>query len=64
MEELQLTRKQRFKRYLKECHRVLKITKKPDREEFLIIVKMSALGSLLIGLIGFVISMANQLIFR
>jgi len=64
MEEEQLTRKQRFKRYLKECWRVLRITKKPDTEEFKIIVKVTALGSLLIGAIGFVISMANQLIFR
>lgn len=64
MEEVQLTRKQRFKRYLKECVRVLRITKKPDAEEFKVIVKMSALGSLLIGTIGFIISMAKQLIFN
>lgn len=63
MEEYKPTRKQRLKNYLKECMRVLRITKKPDKEEFKVIVKMSALGSLVLGLIGFIISMGKQLLF-
>ena len=39
-----------------ECKRVLKVTKKPSMEEFKAIVKVTALGMLLIGLIGFIIT--------
>lgn len=38
-----------------EYKRVLKRTKKPSREEFAEVVKISAAGMLLIGLVGFVI---------
>lgn len=51
------------KRFGRECLRVLKVTKKPSSEEFKIIVKVSGLGILVIGLIGFVIQMAKQLLF-
>ncbi len=53
----------RFKAFIGECIRVLKVTRKPDREEFKTIVKVSGLGILLIGLIGFVITMLKQLLF-
>jgi protein transport protein SEC61 subunit gamma-like protein len=46
---------QRLKEFGKECIRVLKVTKKPTNEEFKVIVKVSGLGILLIGLIGFII---------
>jgi protein transport protein SEC61 subunit gamma-like protein len=35
--------------------RVLKLTKKPSREEFLTIAKVAGLGILAIGVIGFLI---------
>ncbi|PIY60174.1 protein translocase SEC61 complex subunit gamma [Candidatus Woesearchaeota archaeon CG_4_10_14_0_8_um_filter_47_5] len=44
-----------------ECKRVFKITKKPSPEEFKTIVKVSGLGMLIIGLIGFIIYMIRQL---
>ncbi|MFH0977782.1 MAG: protein translocase SEC61 complex subunit gamma [Candidatus Woesearchaeota archaeon] len=56
--------KYRFKRFLMECLRVLKITKKPDKVEFKTIVKVSGLGILIIGLIGFIITMIRQLAFK
>jgi protein transport protein SEC61 subunit gamma-like protein len=40
---------------LGEYIRVLKLTKKPTREEFSIIAKVAGAGILLIGLIGFII---------
>jgi len=40
---------------LSEYIRVLKLTRKPSREEFTVIAKVSGAGILLIGLIGFVI---------
>ncbi|RMF54495.1 protein translocase SEC61 complex subunit gamma [Candidatus Woesearchaeota archaeon] len=54
----------RLKNFLRECRRVLRATKKPDRMEFTTIVKVSGLGMIIIGLIGFVIIMLKQLIFR
>jgi protein transport protein SEC61 subunit gamma-like protein len=40
---------------LKTYIRVLKLTKKPSREEFLMISKVAGLGILAIGLMGFII---------
>mgnify|MGYP006283932293 CR=1 FL=1 len=50
------------KRFANECWRVLKVTRKPDRNEFRTIVKVSALGMLVIGMIGFIITMTVQFI--
>ena len=53
----------RFKTFINESIRVLKVTKKPSKEEFRTIVKVSGLGMILIGLIGFIITMIKQLLF-
>ena len=53
----------KVKSFISECLRVLKITKKPDAIEFKTIVKVSGLGILIIGLIGFVIQMFKLLFF-
>lgn len=50
------------KRFLIECKRVIIVTKKPDREEFSGIVKVSGLGILLIGFIGFLVNLISQFI--
>ena len=52
---------QAAKNYINECIRVLKITKKPTMFEFKTVVKVSALGLLLIGFIGFVIFLVVKL---
>lgn len=52
----------RLKRFAKECRRVLKVTKKPTKMEFKTIVKVSGIGILIIGLIGFIVQMIKQLI--
>ncbi|MEK6822938.1 MAG: protein translocase SEC61 complex subunit gamma [Nanoarchaeota archaeon] len=57
------TKMQRLKQFVRECIRVFKITKKPNKEEFTTIVKISALGMLVIGAIGFLIHFAKTLIF-
>jgi protein transport protein SEC61 subunit gamma-like protein len=41
---------------------VLKVTKKPNQEEFKMIVKITGLGIIVIGLIGFIITMIATLI--
>jgi len=45
----------RFKSFVIECIRVFKVTKKPSRDEFKAVVKVSGLGILFIGLIGFIV---------
>jgi protein transport protein SEC61 subunit gamma and related proteins len=49
--------KYKVKSFVVECIRVLKVTKKPDAFEFKTIVKVSGLGILIIGLIGFIVQM-------
>ena len=53
----------KFKRFIVECRRVLRVTRKPDAFEFKTIVKVSGLGMGVIGLIGFVIQMVKQIFF-
>ena len=52
----------RVKRFIKEAVRVLRITKKPDRAEFLSLTKVTGLGCAIIGAIGFIIFMVKQLL--
>ena len=54
----------RFKAFLQECSRVLRVTRKPDRVEFVTIVKVSALGIALIGLVGFTMQMIKKYFFQ
>ena len=52
----------RIKTKLLEYRRVLKVTKKPTQEEFKTIVKVSGLGMLVIGLVGFLIVLVKELL--
>lgn len=45
-----------------QCKRVLRVTRKPDKQEYITIVKVSGLGILVIGLIGFILSFIKQII--
>jgi len=53
----------RLRTFSRECLRVLKVTRKPSRMEFSMIVKAAGLGMLVIGFLGFVILLSKQLIF-
>ena len=53
----------KLKSFIVECKRVLHVTKKPNATEFKTIVKVSGLGILIIGLIGFLLHIGKQLIF-
>ncbi len=50
----------RLKGFIKECKRVLRVTKKPTKDEFKNIVKISGIGILIIGLIGFIVQVIKQ----
>jgi len=51
-----------LKTFVIECKRVLLVSRKPSRPEFITVVKISAIGILAIGAIGFLIQMIWQLI--
>jgi len=53
---------EKAKSNLQEYKRVLKITKKPTKNEFKSIVKITGLGILAIGFIGFLIQMIYQVL--
>ncbi len=51
------------KRFWKQTVRVMRITKKPGKEEYITVLKVTAIGMALIGFSGFAIFMIKQLIF-
>ncbi len=53
----------KLKRFIKETIRVLRITKKPSKEEYKSIIKVTSLGAAIIGALGFVIFLLKQLLF-
>jgi protein transport protein SEC61 subunit gamma-like protein len=53
----------RLKNFWHECVRVLKVTKKPTNTEFKAIVKVSALGIAVIGMVGFLVFLLKEMIF-
>ncbi|MDO5834968.1 MAG: protein translocase SEC61 complex subunit gamma [Methanobacterium sp.] len=54
--------KESMANFIKQCQRVLKVSKKPDREEYINVAKVTGIGIILIGVIGFIISIVGQLI--
>lgn len=55
---------QRFKSFLVECRRVWQVTKKPTKDELKVIVKVTGIGILIIGFVGFLINMLWQLFLQ
>ena len=60
LEKVSLSTK--VKRKISEYKRVLRVTKKPNMEEFKSTVKVTGLGIVIIGLIGFTIAIIAQLL--
>ena len=54
--------KDKLKNFINESIRVFKITKKPGSDEFKTIVKVTSIGTLIIGFIGFILHLISQLI--
>ncbi|GAB6055774.1 protein translocase SEC61 complex subunit gamma [Methanobacterium alkalithermotolerans] len=49
-------------RFIKQCRRVLHVSKKPDKVEYINVAKITGLGIIVIGIIGFIISIIAQLL--
>ena len=54
--------KESLDKFVKDSKRVLKVSRKPDKAEYFDIAKITALGILVIGAVGFVIVIIGQLI--
>ncbi len=52
---------EKLKSFIIQCTRVWRVLKKPTKQEFLMISKISALGVLAIGLVGFLIGLIMKL---
>ncbi len=50
----------KLKTFSKECRRVLKVTKKPNWEEYKTVTKITGIGMVVIGLIGFIITIMGK----
>ena len=46
---------ERLDKFVKDSKRVLKVARKPDKEEYVDFAKVTTLGILIIGVVGFVI---------
>ena len=44
----------KLKKFIAECRRVLKVTRKPNGTELMTMVKVTGIGILLFGAIGFI----------
>ena len=49
-------------RFFKRCKRVLRVAKKPNREEYFNFSKVTAIGIVIIGVIGFAVILISQLV--
>ncbi len=47
--------------FLKQCQRVLHVSKKPDRTEFINVAKITGIGIIIIGVIGFIINISASI---
>lgn len=50
-----------LKSFIRKCKRVWMVLKKPSRDEFTKVAKVSAAGILIIGVIGFIISIIMKI---
>jgi protein transport protein SEC61 subunit gamma and related proteins len=54
----------KLKSFVLQCKRVWMILRKPSRKEFTTIAKVSAIGIIILGLLGFLISLAMGVFAR
>jgi len=52
---------EKLKYFIKKCKRVWHTLKKPTRQEFEQVSKISAMGILILGLVGFIIALIMKL---
>jgi protein transport protein SEC61 subunit gamma-like protein len=55
--------KESINSFLKQCERVLRVSKKPDADEYKTVAKVTGLGIIIIGVVGFIVSILSQVLF-
>ena len=53
-----------IKGFYKKCLRVWRVLRKPTKEEFVTVAKVSTIGVLAIGLLGFLVSIIVQTLLK
>jgi protein transport protein SEC61 subunit gamma-like protein len=48
--------------FLRQCRRVLYVSRRPDWDEYINVAKVTGIGIIIIGVIGFIISLVAQLL--
>ena len=51
-----------FNKFVKDSKRVLKVSRKPDGQEYRELAKVTSLGVVIVGVIGFVVFLLGALI--
>ncbi|MEA1904266.1 MAG: protein translocase SEC61 complex subunit gamma [Candidatus Hadarchaeota archaeon] len=51
-----------LRKFLHQCKRVLQVARKPGGDEYLTIAKITGIGILIIGTVGFVIRLVAELL--
>ena len=62
MAEANLKRKEKARSWISEYTRVLKLAKKPSRKEYSLTSKVTGIGIILIGIIGYIIKFVSVVI--
>ena len=59
---IQMNVQEDFNKFIKDAKRVLKVSRKPDGKEYVDLAKISAIGVVVIGGIGYIIVCLSSLI--
>ena len=57
-----MSSKESIVNFLKLCERVLHVSRKPGRSEYINVAKVTGIGVIIIGAVGFLISIIAQLL--
>jgi protein transport protein SEC61 subunit gamma and related proteins len=52
---------EKLKNFITECGRVLRVARKPSKHEFWTTAKVSGIGIMIIGLVGFLLHLIDRL---
>jgi len=48
--------------FIRQCRRVLYVSRRPDMDEYTNVAKITGIGIIIIGVIGFIVSLIAQLL--
>ncbi len=48
--------------FIRQCRRVIYVSRRPDRDEYQNVAKITGIGIIIVGVIGFIISLIAQLL--